>query len=307
MPGGAAFGQATFDTANVPQPHLEAARRIAAGENSWRHPGLSTCYPDDEAVATNSATGPAAPKMFDNLYFVGNTRYAVYALDTSAGIVLFDALGNQEEAEKFIIPGLIKAGLDPARLKALIVSHGIGDHFGGGGYLQEKYGLKVYMSAADWDLAANPPGGGNARQAALPPEQQRRAPRRDQVIKDGDSVSFGDETLKVFVAPNALTLLIPVKDHGKPHLLAWFGGAIDNSVERQTAIIRGNKVEGYLGNHAIYNDALFKLEALRAFPANPNPFLIGTEDTVRFVEEVRECQLNFADIRKAIPGWRSRR
>jgi metallo-beta-lactamase class B len=303
MSAGLAMGQATFETANIAQPHLAAARALAAQENGWRHPGLSTCYPDDEEVAASSAQIPAAPKMFDNLYFVGNTKYAVYALDTSEGIILFDSLNNQQQVEQFIIPALRKAGLDPARLKVLIISHGVGDHYGGGKYLQEKYGVRVYTSSADWDMAAK----ADQRQLTLPADKQRLAPHRDKEIKDGDTITLGDESIKTFVAPNALSLLVPVKDHGKPRLLAYFGGAIDLSPERQVQIVTDAKVDGYLGNHAIYNDAIYRLEYMRVHPDNPNPFLVGTADTIRFIQEVRECQLNIADVRAAMPSWRYNR
>ena len=39
--------QATWNSANIPQPHLAKARALAAEENSWRLIGLVTCYPND--------------------------------------------------------------------------------------------------------------------------------------------------------------------------------------------------------------------------------------------------------------------
>ena len=45
-----------------------------------------------------------------------------------------------------------KLGLDPAQIKYVIVSHGHGDHSGGAKYLQDKFGARVILSEADWDL-----------------------------------------------------------------------------------------------------------------------------------------------------------
>jgi metallo-beta-lactamase class B len=320
MPAGEVSGQASFDTAKIPQPHLAAAIAIAAGANSWRHPGLSTCYPDDaDAVLNSSEIAPPATRIFDNLYYVGNNNLSVFALDTSAGIILFDSMENRKEVDQFVIPGLRKVGLDPARLKVLIISHGHDDHIGGGRYLQEKYGMQVYMSGADWDLIERP-APNQAQISKKPLNEQRRPPKRDRVVKDGDTIALGDESIKVFISPGhtpgSLSMLVPVKDHGRPRLLAYFGGAgnlfitldlhaaFDRSVARLIKIVTDAKVDGYISGHVVYSDAIFKLEVLRSRPQNPNPFLIGTAETVRFLKEIKECNLNNFAIQRQLPTWR---
>src|SRR4051812_46719856 len=102
LSAGGAGGQATFDSADVPQPHLAAARAIAAEENTWRRPGLGTCYPDEPAPMENSLKNPpAATKLFDNLYYVGDSNLSALALDTSDGIILFDSMNSQEDVDKY--------------------------------------------------------------------------------------------------------------------------------------------------------------------------------------------------------------
>jgi metallo-beta-lactamase class B len=322
---GSATGQATSDTPlprtmppqiavsptpDVSEPHLAAARAIAAEENSWRHPGLAICYPgaDDGAINSTERTPPPT-RIFDNLYFLGENLLSVYALDTSAGIILFDAMDNQEEVDQSIIAGLRKVGLDPSRIKVLIISHEHGDHFGGGRYLQDKYGVKVYASGIAWDAID--------KQAARAP--QRPGPvklpiKRGISVNDGDTITLGDETIKVFVTPGhtagALSMLVPVKDHGQPHMLAYFGGsypgqtdelrgAFDRSWGRLGQIVADGKADGFISNHTRYDDSVYKLELLRARPNNPNPFLVGTGDTVRFTKEIKECALYNADLAKA--------
>ncbi len=44
-------------------------------------------------------------------------------------------------------------------MKIILVGHGHADHFGGSRYMQEHFGSKVYISAADWNLMENPPAG----------------------------------------------------------------------------------------------------------------------------------------------------
>ena len=59
-----------------------------------------------------------------------------------------------------MVAGLKKVGLDPANVKYVLVGHGHGNHFGGASFFQERYGAKVGLTAADWDLMypATPPG-----------------------------------------------------------------------------------------------------------------------------------------------------
>ena len=54
-----------------------------------------------------------------------------------------------------------------------------------------------------------------------------------------------------------------------------------------------------------YDDVSYKLDKLRARPDAPNPFFNGTENAMRFVRVLKECNLNNRDIEKALghPQW----
>ena len=126
-------------------------------------------------------------KVFDNLYFVGQTEYSVWAVTTSAGIIVIDAIFDYSvEAE--VAEGLKKLGLDPTTIRYAIISHGHGDHHGGAKFLQEKYGARIIMGAPDWDLVE--------RGAARTP-----APKRDIVATDGQKLTLGDTTLTLYLTP----------------------------------------------------------------------------------------------------------
>ena len=153
-------------------------------------------------------------KVFDNLYFVGQTEYSAWAVTTSAGIILIDTLWDYS-VEDEVVNGLTKLGLDPATLKYLLVSHGHADHAGGAKYLQDRFGARVIMSAADWDLLG--------RDASPWPK-----PRRDLIATDGQKLTLGDTTLTLYLTPGhtpgTISTLIPVKDGGRSHLVAEWGG-----------------------------------------------------------------------------------
>jgi metallo-beta-lactamase class B len=118
-----------------------------------------------EAPRPNRPDDPVIPptKIFDNVYVIGNSGTAVYVIQTSAGLMMIDSLAaNQVETQ--LLPGFQKLGLDPASVKIILVGHGHADHFGGSPYMQEHFGSKVYISAADWNVMENPPAGRNGGQ-----------------------------------------------------------------------------------------------------------------------------------------------
>ena len=307
--------QATWNSANIPQPHLAKARALAAEENSWRLIGLVTCYPNDGQPSQRVNKDPAAFRVFDNVYYVGNGQNGPYAIDTADGIVLIDSMNTPDDVDKVILPNMRSVGLDPSRLKILILSHGHGDHYGGARFLQDKFGVTVYLSEADYALA---------EAAAAQPNARVPAPRRDVTVKDGDSITLGKEIIKVYITPGhtpgSLSMLIPVVDKGQPRLMAYFGGvtnrflspemhdAFDRSWGRLEQIVTDAKVDGWLASHPNYDDAVYRIEVIRAGPKDlPNPFVTGTASTRRFVQVVRECNLNHVDLERATAGRRGGR
>ena len=110
-----------------------------------------------------------------------------------------------------VVSGGCKLGVDPARIKYVLVSHGHSDHAGGAKLLQDRFGARVIMSAADWDLI-----GRNTQ--AWP------KPKRDMVATDGQRLTLGDTTLTLYLTPGhtpgTISTLIPVRDQGRPHIAA---------------------------------------------------------------------------------------
>src|SRR5262249_41854015 len=90
-------------------------------------------------------------KVFDNLYFLGQTEYSVWAVTTSQGVIVIDTIFDYSVEEE-VAGGLKKLGLDPANIKYAVVSHPHPDHHGGAKFLQDRYGTRIIMSAADWDF-----------------------------------------------------------------------------------------------------------------------------------------------------------
>ena len=152
-----------------------------------------------EAPRANRADDPVIQpaKIFDNVYAIGNVGTVAYVIQTSAGLMMIDALGaNQVESD--LLPGFTKLGLDPAQVKTILVAHGHADHFGGSAYFQQKFGSKVYVSAADWTLMETPPRGRGPGPGAPPPAAP---PKRDGELRDGESVTLGNVSVRAVAVP----------------------------------------------------------------------------------------------------------
>ena len=90
--------------------------------------------------------------MFDNLYYVGSKYIGAWVLNTSEGIILIDSMNSSDDVQKVIVPGIKKLGLDPTKIKYVLVTHEHFDHYGGAKYIQDTFGATVLMSSIDWDF-----------------------------------------------------------------------------------------------------------------------------------------------------------
>ena len=90
-------------------------------------------------------------KVFDNLYFVGQSEYSAWAVTTTEGIILIDTLFDYS-VEDAVVGGLKTLGLDPATIRYAVVTHPHPDHHGGAKHLQDR-GARVIMACRSVDKA----------------------------------------------------------------------------------------------------------------------------------------------------------
>ena len=254
-------------------------------------------------------SGPPATRVFDNLIFLGHERVSAWAVETSDGLILIDALNNPEEAEFFIENGLASLGLDPADIRIMLISHGHGDHYAGGRYLQEKYGMEVVMSAVDWQMLSSGDTGFNVAGWA------ENIPDVDRTVHDErDAIVLGDTTLELVVTPGhtmgTITTIITVKDGDNTHLAALWGGtgfnfepntwqflAYATSAERMRAEVLERGMEVFLSNHVRRDQSDRRIELLEERrPGDAHPFLFTPERLARGFQVFRDCALGRATM-----------
>jgi metallo-beta-lactamase class B len=281
------------------QRHLAAARALAKSDLMKEFENAcSAMGPQRPALVRQQRGLPPAEKyvveptrIFDNLWFLGLSDQGAFAVTTSDGIILIDTLNNTEEARDVLVPSLKKAGLDPAQIKYIVLSHGHPgqtDHTGGASYLQRTYGAKVMMGKPDWD-------------ATLPAQKpERPLARRDGDIVDGTRLTLGDTTLTFALqpghTPGSLAMFIPVTHRGQSHTVLLLSGVYQTpnreslvAFERVIDLARKQKVQVLLNSHPdILQDTHDLMAAIRKNPDAPNPLLYG-DRADRHLAMIVEC------------------
>ena len=321
----AAAASAASVQSSDPAPHVAAARTAAGSDFLPLFDRL--CVPPAPPVALAApaagraaASPPARPvgppprstwhadpvKVFDNLYFVGQTEYSAWAVVTSAGIIVIDPLFDYSVADE-VTGGLETLGLNPTDIKYVIISHGHSDHAGGASYLQDRYKSRVVVSAEDWDLMDRTGG-------------SWRKPKRDVVARDGHQVTLGDTTLTLHQTPGhtlgTFSTVIPVRDGAARHTVAYWGGTAFNWLANRAGYITTDRPDAFwfdqyigsarkfrriaadagadvlLSNHTAFDGSKTKLPMMaKRQPGDPHPYVIGAPGVSRYLTVAEECAL----------------
>lgn len=268
------------NTTNVPPPYITDPSQV---------PARSTWY-----------TEPA--KVFDNLYFVGGKVHSAWALTTKDGIILFDTI-YPYNSEELIIGGMKKVGLDPMKIKYLLISHAHGDHIGGAEMLQTRYGpagMRLVMTDPDWTLVEK-----------YPLRYKTMAPKRDIVATDGMKITLGEATVTLTHTPGhtpgTLSYTFQVLDKGRPVNVAYSGGTAFNfnnrtpdpgiknfqiyidSQKRFAANAAASGATVLLSNHSEFDIADTKNKMLPGRGDGPHPYELGAEPIQRYFQVMQGC------------------
>jgi metallo-beta-lactamase class B len=238
-------------------------------------------------------------RVFDNLFFVGGKVHTSWALATSEGIIIIDTV-YPYNSEELIIGGLKRLGLNPEEIRYVIISHAHGDHIGGAQMLQQRYGARVVMGRADWDLVET-----------YPNRYMSMAPTRDIVANDGMELTLGDTTVRLWETPGhtpgTLSYTFTVYDQGRPINVAYSGGTAFNFVnatpdpgirnfqtyiESQQHIADRAAAFGatvILSNHSEFDNAVTRNRMLAGRRDGRHPYVLGEEWVKRYFQVMQSC------------------
>ena len=320
---GIGFGRAAVvgQGGDTPEKHIGAAKDAAGTQ--WAGMFDTLCVqslgrlgnpPAPGAGRGRGAQPPGPPprdsyhmepvKVFDNVYWLSTKEHSAWAITTSQGIILMDAIFDYNIKDE-VIDGLLKVGLNPATIKYAILGHWHGDHAGGAKALQE-LGAQIIMAPADWDNIER--------------QNPSYKPKKDIANTDGMKVTLGDTTVTTYNTPGhtqgTVSSIFTVKDRAQTHVVAYWGGTMFNwinatgrvggeyvgksesywftqyaeSAARFKKIAADAGADIYLSNHTAFDgtkEALPKLAARK--PGDPHPLIVGKESVQRYMTIVGEC------------------
>ena len=289
------------------ESHLAAGKNAAGGrDNTPDFYGLVTAIcvapqrgaPAPDAPAPREdpkrkATYMQPKKAFDDVYWLGTESTSAWLLTSDDGYILYDT-AYVYDAEDVLIGGMKKLGLDPAKVKYVIVSHGHRGESGGAYLFQSRYG--AHIVTADWDLIEGSVYG-----------YPTGKPKQDIVATDGMKITLGDRTVTLYLTPGhtpgTISGIFQVHDHGKPLTAVYSGGTEFNfpndtahfdqylaSERRLAALAAKAGATIIINNQSQFNGAADRLRILADRQAGErHPLDVGAQAVARYFRIEDEC------------------
>jgi glyoxylase-like metal-dependent hydrolase (beta-lactamase superfamily II) len=247
-----------------------------------------------------------ATQIFDDVWFVGNHYVGQYLIKTPDGFVQVDAGNNANEVATFNHPAMQALGLGATYpLKAVLLTHGHGDHDGGATWLKNNLGGDIFLGSADANNKAYAPTTIDSTDLSM------------------RQMSIGGKNFWILPTPGhtagSTSSVVEVKDHGRTVRVLTNGGqsmgnsipAVANyldSIERTYAMVKALNVEGVMTPHIYWDGEGEKMrEILATGRTNPSQHVYGHEKVVQQMVIARECSaawLTRLDATAVLPVWR---
>ena len=245
-------------------------------------------------------------KIFGNLYFVGTIPASAHLIDTGDGLILLDC--GYQEGLYMLIENIYELGFNPKNIKYVIHTHAHIDHCGAAMSLKKLYGCELCVGERDKLYADGTLDLTYAKELGM--DYIPFTP--DILIKDGDVISLGNTSIRAISSPGhtpgTTTFVFTVTDGSESFIAGLHGGAGINTLFSEfldkynlpysyrdefvasMKRLAEEKVDIFLGNHAIFNDTAEKAEKIKkgdkyAF-VNPAEWSKYVIDCIDFYEEM---------------------
>ena len=232
-----------------------------------------------------SLRGPASQpvdgfKVIDNVYYVGAAGLSSFFITTPKGAILIDT--GTEEMVPVVRNNIEKLGFKVQDIQILLSTHAHFDHVGGHAAFKALTGAKVMALGGDAKAIEQGVDTSGSEGPGWKPVKV------DRVLKDGDTVTLGDVTLRAYLTPGhtkgTTTWTWTVHDGGKALLVVLPGAVgvnpgiriLNTPTEKEhmqaLRVLNGLHPDVVLCSHTGVCALLEKAKRLKA-GETPNPFI----------------------------------
>ena len=194
-------------------------------------------------------------KLFGNVYYVGTYQACCHLIDTGDGLIMIDP--GYHNTAYLVVNSVRELGFDFKDVKYIICTHWHWDHTEATNAFKDLSGATTMIGENDFERA-------------------KKYFTADEVIKDGDTLTLGNTTIRFVETPGhtrgTISFFFEVTENGKTYLAGSFGGAGANTLGKTTQEFEGareayrnslkrlreEKVDLFLGNHCWNNDTYQK-------------------------------------------------
>jgi glyoxylase-like metal-dependent hydrolase (beta-lactamase superfamily II) len=256
-------------------------------------------------------------RFMENAWYFGTDYTGMVVTRTPNGsLLVFDTLTNPADVSAQFLGQARAAGLDLKRITTIFLGHHHGDHIGGANTIRENYApnAKIVMSEPDAeivrqrlrDLRANrdqyTKEEFQARLAVIPKTIDETVAAYPGHTVGMRKITAGGVKVTAMLAPGhtvgQMAVIVPVVHGGQTrNLIVWSGN--DNmdaaaqyavSTEFITGVAKQAGADAFINTHAYQFGAFAYLRDLKANPAAPNYFLMGTEGVQQHLQVFALCQ-----------------
>jgi metallo-beta-lactamase class B len=241
-------------------------------------------------------------KVGDNFYFLGERAHNAFALvSRRQEIIVFEALFDYATGPE-ILDGLKALGLNPKKVRYVLIAHEHGDHDGGAYILEREIpGVTIVYGAAAWPSVM----------ARTGPHATRFGPQNDGT--DGRVIMIDDISVQIITmpghTPGTISFLFEFLDNGKPIKVAYVGGTAisftQNAAYYDLYLSSARKfaqaaadfgADALMSNHTEFDNGYFRAHTaanqqgrLGRNPNVPHPYFVGQQAVINYMGVVELC------------------
>lgn len=237
-----------------------------------------------------------ATRFLDGLSYIGNDEAGCFVLETTEGIVIFDAINDTERYLDLIKEGFDELDIDVMDTKIILLMHASEESLRRAASLRKLTKARILMANADYDFL----------------KWKNTIPRPDEYVEDEEVIRIGDYEIRCFIMSTnpsgTLSFVFNVYDNGKRHMASlWSGSREAESVEdcdqQVKEAIRFSLTNDKYDVDVVLHEHLFeingkeKLQIVRNVFSDgvSNPFVIGREACQQFEKHLISKAISYRE------------